>query len=74
MNEILSACGGWVFVNVLEFHKRFRIINFKPLNCDVCMSGWIYLALSFNTVYWHYIPLHMSLAMVATIFLNKLLK
>lgn len=74
MIEIYTACGAWAFVNIIELHRWFRWLNFKPINCDVCLAGWITLATSFKAVYWPYLPLHMALAMVMVIFLNKLLK
>lgn len=61
---VLSSCLAWVVVYPLGF-IRFR---YKPLNCELCLSGWIALV-----VCWHdwYTPLYMAGAMVTTVFITK---
>lgn len=73
MNEILSACGAFVFVYVLKLHTTFKILNRKPFACEVCMGGWFALLLNINT-YWLQIPFRMAAAMVLTILITALLK
>lgn len=45
MNDVLYILGVWaianVFVSVLSLHKTFSFLNFKPLNCELCLSWWI---------------------------------
>lgn len=74
MKEILLAtCGAFVCVNMLQLHMIFKW-NRKPLNCDVCISGWFCLLLSVPYVYWLHIPFYMAAAMVTTAVLNSVLK
>jgi hypothetical protein len=73
LNELLAACGAFVFVYVLRLHYTFKILNRKPFACEVCMGGWFALVLNLNT-YWLYIPFKMCLAMVLTILLTAILK
>lgn len=69
---ILSACAAFVLVNVLEWQYLMRI-NRKPLNCAVCLSGWIFLLLHFLPDQYD-IPFYMCAAMVSLIIIEKAIK
>jgi len=74
MKEVLlSACGAYVFVNIIEFYLLIRV-NRKPLNCVTCMAGWFCLLLTFQSYYWMEIPFMMAAAMMVSIFFNFLIK
>lgn len=68
---LYAICSAFVWVDVLQMPFRFPILKRKPFNCQTCMSGWL--------VIFYCLP-HteglgiMSIAMVASIFLNYLLK
>lgn len=81
MEVIYAICLSFVLVEVLEWHKRVKVVsketgevktlmNIKPFNCGMCLSGWICLGLclinSSNV-------LLMPVAMVAYIFMEKIL-
>lgn len=72
-NELLSACGAFVWVYILRLHLTFKILNRKPFACEVCMGGWFALLLNVKC-YWLHIPFKMATAMVFTIILTALLK
>jgi len=63
---ILSACLAWVWVYPLKM-IRFK---WKPLNCELCMAGWIACRVCWSG--W-YTPLYMAGAMVAVIILTSYL-
>lgn len=64
---LLSACLAWVWVYPLGM-IRFK---YKPLNCEVCMAGWIACVYCWDD--W-YTPLWMAGAMVAVIILVRMIK
>jgi len=72
VNELLAACGAFVFVEVLRLHRMIPGLNRKPFACSVCMSGWFSLLLNFVD-YWLYVPFKMAVAMVITILLTGLI-
>lgn len=69
---ILAACGGFVLVQVVEWHMILRI-NFKPFSCHVCMAAWLWLGLHFIPE-WFDIPFYMCAAMCIVIALNWAMK
>lgn len=68
MNELLAACGAWVWVYVLRVHHLIKWMNRKPFACEVCMAGWFTLFM-----YWinWMTPFRMAAAMIITIILTK---
>lgn len=73
MNEVLSACGAFVFVYILRLHLVFSVLYRKPFVCEVCMAGWFSLLLNIGS-YWLYVPFKMAAAMCLTIVLTSILK
>lgn len=73
MMSVLYACAiAFVWVDILQIPFRFKQkLNFKPLNCQVCLSGWITLILT--GFHWIVIP-YMCLAMVIQIILSGIIK
>lgn len=61
---ILSACLAWVWVYPLGM-IRFK---YKPLNCELCMAGWIACGVCWDG--WR-TPLWMAGAMVAVVIITK---
>jgi hypothetical protein len=61
---ILSSSMAWILVNKFNWQ---RFWNVKPINCDVCLSGWFALILTFDWLS----PFYMSAAMLMTIIINK---
>ena len=71
MEVIYSIAMAFVWVEILQIPYRFKQkLNFKPLNCAVCLSGWF--ALILLGVHWTTIPL-MCIAMIGQILLNGLI-
>lgn len=71
MEVVFSIAMAFVFVEILQVPFRFKgKLNFKPLNCAVCMSGWFTLILM--GVHWITFPL-MCLAMIGQILLTGLI-
>jgi hypothetical protein len=66
INMILSACIAWVWVYPLRM-IRFK---YKPLNCEVCMAGWIAAVYCWSE--WH-TPLYMAGAMVIVVIITRFL-
>jgi len=73
MNELLAACGAFVFVYMLKPFEIFKALNRKPFTCEVCLAGWFALILNLET-YWLHIPFRMSAAMILAFVLTKLLR
>lgn len=70
---LLAACGAFVLVQVIEWHKIIGI-NRKPLNCHVCMAAWLWLPLHFIEAEWFDVPFMMCAAMCLVIALNWVMK
>lgn len=70
MYEIVltSICLAFILVEVIQIKKYFG--NKKPINCGMCLSGWIALADCLLTG--HNI-LYTFVAMVSYIFMEKIL-
>lgn len=73
MQEILAACGAWVWVFILRIHTFHKSIRRKPFSCEVCMAGWFTLILLVQDTYWLYIPFRMAVAMILTIILTRIM-
>ena len=75
MTEILlSACGAWVLVNMIQIHLLLRIKR-KPLNCHTCLSGWFCLGLCIPAGYvWYHVPFMMAAAMIVSGVMHKIMK
>lgn len=74
MKEILlSACGGWVTVNMVQLHLLIRA-NRKPMNCESCLAGWFCLAMTVQDYYWMDIPLMMAASMMVAAFYKYAMK
>jgi hypothetical protein len=72
MEIIYAVCLAYIWVNVLLVPYRFKqVLNFKPLNCTTCLSGW--LTLAFVGFKWEVLPM-MAVAMVAQIVLDGLIR
>ena len=69
---ILAACGGFVTVNMIQLHVILGW-NRKPLNCDVCLSGWFFLLLYFCPG-WLDVPFYMAGAMIGGKIINFFMK
>lgn len=73
MKEILlSACGAWVLVNMIEWHLLFRI-NRKPFNCHTCLAGWFCLVLNIGH-YWLEVPFLMAASMMVAALFNSIMR
>jgi hypothetical protein len=48
MKELVTILGVWaianVIVGILALHKKYPVLNFKPINCELCLTWWIGLA------------------------------
>ena len=73
MNEVLAACGAFVFVYILQLHRIFKVLDRKPFNCEVCLAGWFSLILNLGS-YWLTVPFKMSAAMVLAILITAIIK
>ena len=73
MMSVIYACAiAFVWVQVLQMPYRFKQkLNFKPLNCQTCLSGW--LTLFFVGFHWIVIP-YMCLAMILQIILEGIVR
>jgi len=81
MQIIFSICLAFVWTDILYIHRRIgyyskkdgrkkALLNFKPFNCTVCMSGWI--TLGYYGLHWSSLQ-YMALAMVAMILLRGII-
>lgn len=69
---LIAMCMAFVWVDILHIPYRFhQKLNFKPFNCQVCMTGWITLAIV--GLHWRAIPM-MCVAMVGQILLQGLIR
>ena len=71
--EMIYAIGiAYIWIHILQMPYRFKgKLNFKPLNCDVCLSGWI----TFILVGFHWIAIpYMCLAMIGQILLTGIIR
>jgi hypothetical protein len=68
---LYAICSAFVWVDVLQIPFRFPILKRKPFNCQICMSGWLVIFYCLPRVEWLGV---MSIAVVASIFLNNLLR
>lgn len=74
MKEILlSACGAFVFVHMVQFQMIFKI-NFKPFNCANCMAGWFCLMISAESNYWMEVPFMMAASMMVAALFTSIMK
>jgi hypothetical protein len=50
---ILQAIAiSWFLIDKVQWHYRFKFLSRKPFNCEVCMTGWAFLAL--DSLYYHH--------------------
>jgi hypothetical protein len=76
-NVIFGIAIAYVWIYFLQIPYRFnQKLNFKPLNCYNCLSGWITLILFiFNSSgynFWQIVGF-MSISMVLSIFIERLI-
>lgn len=74
-----SICLAFVWVEILQMPMRFNLkLNFKPLNCAVCLSGWFMLLFTIvdEIKYHNFFEIFalMSIAMVGQIFLAGIIR
>ena len=78
--EIIGSISlAFVWVEILQMPMRFNLkLNFKPLNCTVCLSGWFMLLFTIiDEIKYHNIfeiLALMSIAMIAQIFLAGVIR
>lgn len=70
---LLSACGAFVFVEVLQLNVVLRLPKRKPFDCSVCLAGWFTLALFLFPYPFVKIPFYMAAAMVAVVLITKII-
>lgn len=72
---LAAAAFGFVFVDVLRVHHQFNgLLNFKPFNCQNCVSGWSALVFClFAGINWFWIIPVMCWAMITNVILNGIL-
>jgi hypothetical protein len=44
---IFGITGSFAAIRILQWHHRWPVLNRKPFNCDVCLSGWLALVACF---------------------------
>lgn len=72
--EIIIYCVAfaYVWINILQMPYRFnRVMDFKPLNCGTCLSGW--LTLIFSGFHWHTIG-YMCIGMILHIIIDGIIR
>ncbi len=74
--EILYAmCLAYVWVHVLQVPYWFKAaFNFKPINCEVCMSGWFCLCMTVTSYAVIEVVGMMGVAMIGEVLLNGLIR
>jgi hypothetical protein len=70
MIYLYSIAASFVWVHVLGSPK----LPFKPFTCDVCLSGWVAMVLSWTAGNIWQVPFDGAVAMVGMIGLKKILK
>jgi len=72
MEIIYAVALSFVWINILQMPYRFKAkLNFKPLNCHTCLSGWLTLFLT--GFHWIAIP-YMCLAMILSIVVDGVIR
>ena len=70
MIYLYAIAAAFVWVQVL----RSPIVKVKPFTCDVCLTGWLCMALSIVAGNYWQAPFDAALAMVGMIFFKKLMQ
>lgn len=72
---LYALCTAFVLVEKLQLPYRFDgYLNFKPFNCQTCLSGWVALPVSLLMGYTWQTPFLMCVAMVTSYLFELLTK
>jgi hypothetical protein len=73
LNIIASALLSFYFIEMGRFHKKWNL-DFRPLNCLVCLPAWLGLALYFLPIVITHAIIVMFGAAILAVLINTLMK
>lgn len=73
LNIIASALFSFYFIEMGRFHKKWNL-NFRPLNCLVCLPAWIGLVLYLLPIMITHIIIVMFGAAILAVLINSLMQ
>lgn len=70
MIHLYAIASAFVWVHILGSPR----LNFRPFTCDVCLSGWVAMVLSYTAGNLWQVPFDGATAMLGMVIMKRILK